>query len=228
MTDNKQINRDWTLREDRTPRRKDVVIDSNDVFGVVVKTEGSFGERLLTIENINGDEIYTGEPSDKFRIANRDQTSSFFLEYKTNKGWIRDRIYTVRDRDYPLQLIDLKYDLVKQDMLYVFRDLTSRVVKHVKTQDENLVQPLKDELYSVSSDETLDLVERIRKIENDLKQTDYVSPTIIAINIQDNTLYVASLDHYAGQPAIFNSKNAAAVALQQIGESNWISILQPK
>ena len=55
MTDNKQINRDWTLREDRTPRRKDVVIDSNDVFGVVVKTEGSFGERLLTIENINGD-----------------------------------------------------------------------------------------------------------------------------------------------------------------------------
>lgn len=228
MTDNKQINRDWTLREDRTPRKKDVVIDSNDVFGVVTKTTGSFGERLLWVENINGDEIYSGVQTDGFRIGNREQTTEFFLEYKKNKGWKNGRVYTVKDKDYPLQLIDMKYDLIKQDMLYVFRDLTSRVVKYVKTQDEDLVQSLPDEMYNISSDDSSDVIQRIAKIANDLKETPYVSPSMIAINLQDNTLYITNVDHHCGQPATFNSKIAAATALVQIGESNWISVLQPK
>lgn len=149
--DNKQINKDWTLREDRTPRKKDVVIDPNFLLGVVVNTEGEFNRKKLWVEDNHGNEIYSGEPSDLFKVANREQTVSFYLDYKKNTGWVKGRIYSVKGKDYPLCLVDMGYDLVKQEMLYVFRDLTSPTLKHFKTLNESLVDPIDSWYYEVAS-----------------------------------------------------------------------------
>lgn len=232
MDNTKQINRDWTLRGDRSPRRKDVVIDENGIIGVVIKSEGDLRRRKLWVNNVNNDQIYIGEPFGTFKICNREQTSDFFIEYKTNMGWIKNRIYKIRGKDYPLQLIDLKYDLIKQDMLYVFKDLTSPVVKYVKTHSESLVENIPLWLHEIEHYDSLPTLDhehrfkfKLAELINILESTAKISPSMIAINIHDNTLYIVEVEHYCGQPAIFNSKIAAAVALSVFGEQAWLSIL---
>jgi len=224
----KQINKDWTLRGDRSPRKKDVVVDINSILGIVMKTEGEFGKKKLWVNDINNKEIHSGVPTNDFKICNRDQTSDFFLEYKTNIGWIKDKIYTIKGKDYPLLLVDLKYDLVKQDMLYVFKDLTAPVVKYVKTHSESLVENIPSwltELTTQSFEADTDRL-RISKVSSALSETERTWNSMIALNIQDNTLYITTAEHHCGQPAIFNSRVAAAVALMTVGESTWINVLR--
>lgn len=269
--DNKQINKDWTLREDRTPRKKDVVIDTNFLLGVVTKTEGEFGKKKLWVEDVQGNEIYTAEPAEGFRVANREQTVSFYADYKNNTGWIKGRIYTVKNKDYPLLLVDLGYDLMKQEMLYVFRDLTSPSLKHFKTLDESLVEPIDEWYYQAasnifSSDSSIhshkihisieevpvepsswtvsgsafsfpnrDIAEseiqkwidrmKIRRAASVLGMAPSTSPACISISY-DGFLFVADVKELVGQPAIFNSKVAAAVSLIALGEPVWANALQ--
>jgi hypothetical protein len=269
--DNKQINKDWTLREDRTPRKKDVVIDTNFLLGVVTKSEGEFNKKKLWVEDIQGNEIYTAEPAEAFRVANRDQTVSFYMEYKNNTGWLKGRIYTVKGKDYPLQLVDLGYDLVKQEMLYVFRDLTSPTLKHFKTLDESLVDPIDSWYYEtaanmfsgegsvlnhkveialrelstepgawtvagsafnfpsreVAENEIQKWIDRmkIRRAASVFSLAPKTSLSGVAIS-QDGFLYVTNFGDMSGQPGIFNSKVAAAVALVALGETVWANALQ--
>lgn len=267
----KQINRDWTLREERIPRRKDVVTDADGNLCIVVKSEGDFTGRLLWLEDVQGQEIYSCENFKNFRLANTQQTRDFYLSYKKNLGWIPGRIYTIKNKDYPLLLVSMDYDLVKQEMLYVFRDLNTSDSKFLKTLDESLldkipewyhhikqiafsedsssllVNHLKIELeerdpiinmWSVSGSElsfsTRDEAEaevakwrdrlKIRRISSVLSMTEKKKSSMVAFG-EEGFLFITDFEMNSGQPAVFNSRVDAAVALMSLGEATWMNAL---
>jgi hypothetical protein len=269
--DNKQINRDWTIREDRIPRRKDVVIDPEGNLGIVVKTSGDFSGRSLYVEDVKGQEVYSGEDSSHFRIANVDQTKKFYLSYKNNLGWIKNRIYTIREKDYPLQLVEMDYDLVKQEMFYVFRDLNVPEQKFLKTLNESLVEKIPEWYYETAAifssedlnssfacsikieiEETESNVEgwtvtgselyfsskilaemeikkwrdrlKIRRFASVFSMTEKRKEAIVSLG-EDGFLFVSEFTNRNGQPAVFNSRVDAAVAMITIGEHAWVNVL---
>lgn len=269
--DNKQVNRDWTIREERIPRKKDVVIDVDFNLGVVIKSEGDFGGRLIYVEDINGEEVYSRVPASEFKIANREQTVSFYEEYKKRTGWVKGKIYTVKGKDYPLILVDLAYDLMKQEMMYVFRDLNVPKIKYIKTFDNSLVEKIPEwysdciknafqedstsilcnevivsikendpgvDTWSVSgksfnfSSKNHALIEiekwmdrmKIRRIASVLSLAEKTSPVTVSVSDEDY-LFITDLKFRSGQPAKFNSRIAAGVAIAALGDKVWFSAL---
>jgi hypothetical protein len=269
--DNKQINRDWTLREERIPRRKDVVFDSAGNLCIVTKTEGEFSKRYIYAEDISGEEIYAREISSSFRIATVEQTKNFYLSYKKNLGWIKKRIYTVAGKDYPLQLVDMDYDLIKQEMFYVFKDLNVPEQKFLRTLNESLVEKLPDwqhesaqifnrtepdsaftHLINVQIEEISpeqngwnvsgsemsfthrDLAEmEVRSWRSRLLAKRFAAvfsmsekkcDAVVSMG-EDGFLYVKEISDRIGQPAIFNSRVEAALAIVSLGEAVWADIL---
>lgn len=271
--DNKQINRDWTLKESsKLPRKNNVVIDVEGNLGVVVKTAGDMVKREIWVEDENGQEIHTKEKPEHFRFANHEQTRSFYLNYKKNKGWEIGKVYSLRGKDYPLLLEDLEYDLSHQDMMYVFRDLNESTPKFFRTLDESLiehVQPWEQEavLGSFVKDLTSRLdhdVEvnirvnpefsagwsvsgrsfsfdsefhadqeikkwidrmRVRRVASVLQTVKKGELSQISLS-EDGNLYVSPFKENNGQPAVFISRVAAALALIFLGEDIWRNSLE--
>ena len=147
MEDNKRLNSDWTIREDRIPRKNDVVFDHDSVICLVTESAGEFGRKTLKLEDVNGKLVHQSAPASSVRIANSEHTKKFFEDHSKNTGWIRNRIYNVSGADYPMQLVELTYDTVKQKVLYMFRDMNVPEVKYVKTHDRSLVEKIPDWLY---------------------------------------------------------------------------------
>jgi hypothetical protein len=139
----KQINKDWTIKEWRNPRKNDVVIDTQGEVGIVTVTHKTDGfERNLTIENIDGEVIYENVSPKSFSSCSHTQTREFFLQYKDKKGWKRGYVYKLVGKDVPLLLIDMEYSFINQEMLYVFKNLSSSEKQYFKTSNEKLLEHL--------------------------------------------------------------------------------------
>jgi len=137
-----EINRDWTVKEERIPRIGDVVIDTNNSYGLIVSTTGEWLRKTLDIEDVNGMSMYTNEDCRAFKIADITATAKFYYTYKTNKGWIVNKVYNLKGKDYPLQLINMEFDKLKRKMIYVFKDLNAHEEKFLRTSRENLIEPV--------------------------------------------------------------------------------------
>jgi hypothetical protein len=265
----KQINKDWTIKEWRNPRKNDVVIDPLGEFGLVVLSKGDHIIRNLWVENIDGDITWENVPPKDFTLCTQKQTREFYLKYKEKKGWHRGKIYTVVDKDYPLLLIDMEYDLYKQEMVYVFRDLSSPEKKFFKTLNESLLSFvegdfqlaadaafIEDDLCSLRYRIDLQLIDRgeafhekgwnvsgsslliaeqeqaqeeidrwlarmkIRRVASVLSKMPMGIISEVALSEQGE-LYARESTGYCGQPAIFNSKVAAGIAIATLPAEVW-------
>lgn len=269
----KQINRDWTLKEKRFPRKNDVVIDPAGEYGFVIKSKGDFLARNLWVENVDGILLWEDVPSEGFELCNHEHTRDFYLKYKEKKGWLRNEIYKLKDKDFPLLLIDMEYDLVNQEMVYVFRDLTSQDIKYVKTLNEAILEFVSEETrmlaksafiedsssslrykvnialsdkgeeyheqgwsvsggslsfgeFELANDEINRWAHRmkIRRIASVLSNEQITTKSEIAIS-ESGELYIRDFTGNSGQPGVFNSKVAAALALTVIPKEIWRSAL---
>lgn len=236
-----------------------------------MRTEGDLVRRMLWVEDAAGEEIHSREEPEQFRIANKDQTREFYVRYKQRQGWQIGKVYTLRDRDYPLLLIDFEFDLVSQSMLYVFCDLNDPTAKLLKTHNEEIlefVEKWEEEatLSSFVADETCRLDHevtvsitrdpakaagwsvsgrsfsfessekanreiqcwidrmRVRRVASVLQTAKQGTPAQVTLSSEGN-LYITSFEKLCGQPAIFVSRTAAALALVFLGEKTWKSAL---
>ena len=271
MDDQRRFNPDWSIREERLPRKNDVVIDTDSVIGVVVRTEGEFGHKRVWVEDRTGEEIHSGSHSKLFRIANRDTTVNFYSEYKINKGWTKGTVFNIKGRDYPLMLSHMEYSMMKQTMLYVFRDLNVPELKYFQTFNEDLIEiapqwmmdavssgflhdrdsilsneikilleekEVPDNAWNIAGNELLfpdrDTAEaeilkwknrlKIRRAASVLSKAPKTKDAVIAIG-EDGFLYVTDFLQNIGQPGVFNSRLAAAVALSILGDYTVMSAL---
>ena len=149
----KQINRDWTLKEWRNPRKNDVVQDSEGQLGIVVRTKGDPHTiyRNIWVESIDGELIWEDANPKDFELCSHRQTRDFYLLYKERKGWKVGTVFTITGKDHPLLLVDMEYDLVNQEMVYVFKDLCSPTEKFFKTLKEHLISPIEGEFQDIAS-----------------------------------------------------------------------------
>lgn len=269
----KQINRDWTIKEWRNPRKNDVVIDPMGEFGLVVRSKGDHIVRNLWIENLDGDITWEDVPPKDFSLCTQKQTREFYLKYKEKKGWHRGTVYTAAGKDYPLLLIDMEYDLMNQEMVYVFRDLCSPEKKFFKTLKESLLSFIPGDFQAASSVAFLEdsssslryridlqLIDRgeefhtngwsvsgsslsiaeqeqaqeeidrwlgrmkIRRVASVLSKMPLATPAEVALSEQGE-LFVREATGNCGQPAVFNSKVAAGIALSTLSHDTWKKVL---
>jgi hypothetical protein len=271
----KQIKQDWTLREWRNPRKNDVVIDSLGQLGFVISTKSipNSIERNLWVENVDGEIVWENVSPKEFQLASHDQTRKFYLAYKERKGWKRGKVYCVANRDHPLLLVDMEYDLVNQEMVYVFKDLTSSEEKFLKTMKEELIEKiegdsqeaaeaafLEDESSSLRYAIDVNIIDRgesfhkvgwsvsggalkfgeielamaeiqrwvsrmkIRRVASVLSKTSNSSYAEVSITESGN-LFVRDFSGDSGQPAVFNSKISAGIAIATIPIETWRNAL---
>lgn len=265
----KHLNKDWTVKEWRNPRKNDVVLDTLGNFGLVVRTKGDMLMRNLWVESADGELIWEDASPKDFSLCTHQQTREFYLAYKEKKGWLRDRIYSVAGKDHPLLLIDMEYNLVNQEMVYVFRDLCATEKKFFKTLKESLVSFVEGDFHDAAiaafiEDETSSLryridlqlsdrgesyhekgwsvsgssftvgeeeqakeeIERwlakmkIRRIASVLSKMPVTVEAEVAIS-EEGELYTREFTGYSGQPAIFNSKVSAGIAIAVLPAETW-------
>jgi len=65
---------------------------------------------------------------------------------------------------------------------------------------------------------------KIRRVASVLSRSEKVKPSIVT-STEDGFLYVTDFKERSGQPAVFNSRVDAAVALITLGERTWMSAL---
>jgi hypothetical protein len=205
MQEPKRFNKDWTIRERRSPRKNEVVIDPDGNFGVVTRTEGDIRKRFLWIDDRKGQECYTREDPDSFTLANAEQTRDFYFDYKRETGWRKGRILKLAGKDYPLQLVTMEYDLMHQEMLYVFKDFFSPD-KYFKTLNESIV-------------------EFLPSWEEDILDTCFSDPQTrlsheVEISIRENPLF-ANGWNVSGRSFSFQSREHANVEIQR-----WIDSMR--
>jgi len=258
------INKDWSLREWHTPRLNDILLDDDQNLCIVTRVEGTYKKKIW-VEDINGNTLYENVSADTFSLASFEQTYDFYIPYRKNKGWENGKVFTVKDKDYPLILQGMEYDRLRHKMLYVFLDINTPERKFFKTQKEDLIEFIPDYMYELAkssfiSDDTSSLRyklqisiedkgeefhedgwsvsggalefgeieialseieklknrKRIRRIASVLSKCDKRTISEISLN-DDGEPYISAYTKNSGQPGLFNSRIAAAIAISILG-----------
>ena len=150
INDKKRVKPDWTLAEWRCPVRNDVIIDDEKNMFFVTKVSGDISERLLWASDIFGNVVYEGVRADEFTVADARSTENFHDQYRQNIGWKPGKIFTVKDKDYPLRLKALEYDTKRRKTFYVFEDINTPDFKLFKTHKEEILDIAPDDMYAVA------------------------------------------------------------------------------
>ena len=104
------ISKKWLERDWRTLRLNDVVIDEDGVKGHVTHVEGEIGNKLVTVQNLEGSEIHTLQGEKNFLVVEIPEAKEYFTERFSRLGFKKGAICQFQSNDsMPLEVLDFEW-----------------------------------------------------------------------------------------------------------------------
>jgi hypothetical protein len=102
--------------------------------------KGQLDKKILTVKNIFGKEEWESAPQDLFVKASAEEHLSFNVSLLSNTGFVRGRIFSPIQKDYPLVYETYVWSPITHTMTLIFYDLNTPQWKSVKSRDARNVE----------------------------------------------------------------------------------------
>jgi len=126
----------WRETEWKMPRKGEVVTDPDGNIGVVLRSQGTFTERTVWVVDVKGDEMYANMPSEMFSRTDKQTTLDFHLKRLDLKGLRVGALCSYKNMDIPLQIIQMEWSFLRDNMIICLKDLRHFESDVFKTEDE--------------------------------------------------------------------------------------------
>lgn len=130
----------WLQHEWRIPRKGEVVKDPDGNLGRVLRSEGTFTRRILWVLDVNGEEMYAGEPAEMFQLVDIHTESKFQIDRYNVQGYRIGAVCGFKKKsNTPLEIVQMDWNSVRYKMTFCLRNLREFDSQILKTENENLI-----------------------------------------------------------------------------------------
>lgn len=135
----------WLQHEWRIPRKGEVVKDPDGNLGRVLRSEGTFTRRILWVLDVNGEEMYAGEPAEMFQLVDLPTENKFQIDRYNAAGYKIGALCSFKKKpNTPLEILQMDWNPVRYKMTFCLKNLREFDSQVLKTEDEELI-PLFDQ-----------------------------------------------------------------------------------
>jgi hypothetical protein len=125
----------WRELEWKTPRKGDVIRDSDGNIALVTRTEGPLNSKNLWASDEKGTEIYTNEPCSQFQVVENEKASKFHISRYKIMGYEVGALCSYRNTEIPLEILQVDWSFLRNKMTFCLRDLREFSGEIMKTEN---------------------------------------------------------------------------------------------
>ncbi len=130
----------WGEKEQRLPRRLEVVKNIDGSIGIVSKLSGTLLNKNLWVCNEYGEEIFSDETAENFILVDQDEAFKFQTRRFEILGYKVGNLCSYKGNlDIPLEILQMNWNFVSNRMTFCLRDFRFFDSQIMKTSDETLI-----------------------------------------------------------------------------------------
>ena len=130
----------WEEKERKVPNKGDIVKHIDGSIGIVIHSSGTLYNKLLTVEDYMGTEMYADEDANLFYVLDKDSFFDFHLKRFNHIGYKVGALCSFKNNlDIPLEIVKLEWNIMYSKMIFLLVDHREFKKEVMKTTNVKLL-----------------------------------------------------------------------------------------